>query len=71
MDAIEPGRSYVVVDDLTRVLGRALDDAELRRQLTATARPWVERERSWAALSGRVEALYETLLAGVPLRGGS
>jgi glycosyltransferase involved in cell wall biosynthesis len=52
------------LDDFTRVLGLALDDVELRQRLTATARPWVERERSWAALSGRVEALYETLLSG-------
>jgi glycosyltransferase involved in cell wall biosynthesis len=56
------------LDDLTRVLGRALDDAELRERLTTTARPWVERERSWAALSGRVEALYEALLSGASVQ---
>jgi glycosyltransferase involved in cell wall biosynthesis len=56
------------LDDFTRVLGRALDDVELRQRITATARPWVERERSWAALSGRVDALYETLCSGAPLQ---
>ncbi|MDQ1520354.1 MAG: hypothetical protein QOI55_1427 [Actinomycetota bacterium] len=56
------------LDDLTRVLTLALDDDGMRDRVTATARSWVEQERSWAALSGRVETLYEALLSGAAVR---
>ncbi len=55
------------LDDFTRVLGQLIDDGELRRQLAGNARQWVEVNRSWDALSMRVDALYDALLSGSPV----
>ncbi|HYQ76636.1 glycosyltransferase [Cellulomonas sp.] len=50
--------------DLARRLRELLDRPDLVRRLGAAGRAWVERERDWATLAGRVSALYEELGAG-------
>jgi glycosyltransferase involved in cell wall biosynthesis len=74
-EMVDDGRTGLLfekesLDDLTRVLEVAIDDSTLRKQLTANARTWVEEQRSWSTLSGRVERLYEALLTGTPLDAG-
>ncbi|HYD64544.1 glycosyltransferase family 4 protein [Azospirillum sp.] len=53
------------VGDLADALERLVRDADLRRRLGEAARAWVERERSWMALAGRLGTLYETLASQV------
>lgn len=50
--------------DLTRRLRELLDRPATVRRLGAAGRAWVERERDWATLAGRVSALYAELGAG-------
>ena len=45
-------------------VGRALDDAALRRRLGVAARRLVERRYSWAASVEKLEGFYRRLLAG-------
>ncbi|MFE7406403.1 glycosyltransferase [Isoptericola sp. NPDC057559] len=47
--------------DLVRTLTTLLDDEDLRRGLGAAGRRWVEQERTWSALSGRVSAVYDEI----------
>jgi PEP-CTERM/exosortase A-associated glycosyltransferase len=56
--------------DLTRRLRELLDAPATAQRLGAAGRAWVERERDWATLAGRVSALYEELGVGLPAGGG-
>ena len=49
---------------LASALRRLLDDAELRKAFARRARERVERDFTPTAMTQRVEAIYEELLAG-------
>ena len=49
------------VESLESALKLLLDDDELRRRLGAQARTWVETERDWSSLAGRVAEIYDYL----------
>jgi glycosyltransferase involved in cell wall biosynthesis len=51
-------------EGLARALRRLLDDAELRKAFAERARQRVERDFAPSAMTQRVEAIYEELLAG-------
>jgi len=48
--------------DLVRTLTTLLEDENLRRGLGEAGRRWVEQERTWSALSGRVSAVYDEII---------
>jgi glycosyltransferase involved in cell wall biosynthesis len=51
------------VADLARVLDRLLDDGTLRARLGQAAVEWVRRERDWAVVCRRLAELYADLEA--------
>jgi glycosyltransferase involved in cell wall biosynthesis len=51
------------VADLARVLDRLLDDGALRARLGQAAVEWVRRERDWAVVCRRLAELYADLEA--------
>lgn len=53
-------------DDLSRVLGRLLDEPELRAKLGDSARTWVRNERDWSSLTEGLAAAYDDIIERHP-----
>ena len=70
-EAVLENRSALLVpprdpDALSRAVVRLIEDPALRRSMSEEGRRFVERRYDWRRNAGRVEALYERLLSGVP-----
>lgn len=65
VDDGENGLLHVKGDavSLTRVLRRALDDAQLRAGVADRGLAWVREHRDWNIIAGRVSRVYESLRA--------
>ncbi|WP_298752973.1 glycosyltransferase family 4 protein [uncultured Serinicoccus sp.] len=50
-------------ESLTRVLRRALDDAQLRAGVAGRGLAWVRQHRDWNIIAGRVSSVYDLLRA--------
>jgi glycosyltransferase involved in cell wall biosynthesis len=70
VDAVDHGRTGILVpegdlDALTRALERLVTDDHLRTRMGADGRTWVVERFDLARQTARLEALYDSIAAGV------